>query len=139
MAIAFWQDQYCTGDHQTDREHQDLFALVNTLHDALTQAEHPATLRGILEELASHTLDHFRTEEVLMQNHNYPDYGRHKQSHDRLEAKVRALLQRIEADESALTADIPAFLADWLVHHIKGEDQKMISFLKTQVRDLVSC
>lgn len=139
MTTASWQDQYCTGDLQVDREHQDLFAMVNTLHNALMQAKPPATLRAILEDLACHTLDHFRTEETLMQSHDYPDYGRHKQSHDRLEAKVCALLQRFEQDESVLTVDIPVFLADWLVHHIKGEDQKMILFFRTATRSLSRC
>jgi hemerythrin len=60
---------------------------------------------------------------------NYPDYKRHKLTHDRLLATVNSLLIQIR-DCHTVTIDITQFLMDWLAHHIKGEDQKMIKFLQ---------
>ncbi len=131
MSIADWRDEYCTGHQLVDQEHQTLFALVNSLHNAMMQQADHATLMAILNALASHTSQHFQSEEELMMQIDYPGYSRHKQSHDRLKAKVSHLLRQFNNQEIEISVELTAFLMEWLGHHIKGEDQKMIRFLQT--------
>ena len=133
MSIAYWRNEYCTKNQQIDHEHQELFQMVNQLHDAMLRGEDQSVLKGILETLAIHTIEHFRTEETMMRRHHYPGYERHKQAHDGLKAKVVLLLRKIDCSETAITVELTSFLTEWLVHHIKGEDQKMIQFLRTGV------
>lgn len=130
MSIACWQDEYCTKNEKIDQEHQALFQIVDGLHNAMLRQEPPSVLKAILENLATHTWAHFQTEENLMQIRHYPGYRRHKQVHDRLKTKVTHLLQNIEQPAPAITTDVTSFLTEWLVHHIKGEDQKMIQFFR---------
>uniref|UniRef100_B8HKU6 Hemerythrin-like metal-binding protein n=1 Tax=Cyanothece sp. (strain PCC 7425 / ATCC 29141) TaxID=395961 RepID=B8HKU6_CYAP4 len=132
MAIAYWRDEYCTGHQQVDQEHQTLFTLVNTLHDAMIQQADHATLITLLDTLANHTVQHFQSEEELMVAARYPDYARHKQSHDRLKTKVNNLLSQFNCQEIQISLELTEFLTEWLSHHIKGEDQKMIQFFHTQ-------
>lgn len=127
--IACWQEEYVTGNPQVDGQHQQIFELVNTLHDAVVTGANITVLQELLEDLANHTIEHFQTEEALMMAVNYPDYKRHKLTHDRLLATVNSLLIQIR-DCHTVTIDITQFLMDWLAHHIKGEDQKMIKFLQ---------
>ncbi len=135
MSIAAWRDEYYTGHQLVDQEHQTLFALVNSLHDAMMQQADHATLIAILSALASHTMQHFQSEEDLMMRIDYPGYHRHKQSHDRLKAKVSHLLHQFNQQKIEISVDLTAFLMEWLGHHIKGEDQKMIRFLQTHGHD----
>jgi len=136
MSIAVWQEEYTTGHLQVDREHQELFDLVNGLHQAMMQQCPPSDLELILEQLAIHTIDHFESEEALMQANQYPGYARHKQTHDALKAKVIQLVTRVKQQESSITTDLTQFLAEWLAHHIKGEDQLMIRFFQRQQQHL---
>jgi len=135
MSIACWRNEYCTKNQQIDHEHQELFQIVNRLHDAMLRREDQSVLKGILETLAIHTIEHFQTEEAMMQSHHYPGYGRHKQAHDGLKVKVALLLQKFDHSETAITVGLTSFLTEWLVHHIKGEDQKMIQFFRTPVEN----
>jgi hemerythrin len=133
MPLADWRDDYCTGDVRIDQEHQALFVMVNHLDHAITTAASQSQLQTILSTLATHTIEHFQHEEALMQALSYPGYRRHKQVHDNLLAKVSALLDHVKQPDAALADDLTAFLAEWLAHHIKGEDQTMIHFLQNRV------
>ncbi|MBD2464850.1 hemerythrin family protein [Oscillatoria sp. FACHB-1407] len=133
MPIAFWLDEYCTGNVQVDREHQVLFYIVNSLHEAMMQRATLPIIEDLLRTLATHTIRHFQSEEELMQTHRYPGYDRHKLSHERLKTKVIALVQKFHEQGDGAIDELTGFLAEWLVHHIKGEDQKMIQFFHEQV------
>ena len=129
--IACWQQEYVTGNSQVDGQHQQIFELVNALHDAVVTRKNLYTLQELLGYLANHTIEHFQTEESLMMAVDYPDYDRHKQTHDHLLAKIDNLLLKFrDRDTRVITTEITHFLVEWLAHHIKGEDQKMIQFLQ---------
>lgn len=142
MPIALWKDEYCTGDSRIDQEHQLLFDLVNRLHDAIQRSTQPDELQdefqgkfqALLVTLAAHTADHFEHEEALMQQHAYPGYGRHKQVHDNLQLKIAHLLEQFSRAEVVLKTDLTQFLTEWLAHHIRGEDQKMIQFFQAKAQ-----
>jgi hemerythrin len=131
--IACWQQEYNTGNSQVDRQHQQLFEIVNALHDAVVTKKNVYTIQELLEALANHTIEHFQTEEALMMAVDYPEYDRHKQTHDCLLSKVdRLLLKFRDGNTEAVTTEITQFLTEWLAHHIKGEDKKMIQFFQNQ-------
>ena len=131
--IAFWQQEYNTGNLQVDGQHQQLFEIVNALHDAVVTRKNVYTMQELLEALANNTTEHFQTEEALMMRVDYPDYDRHKQTHDCLLSKVDNLLLKFrDRNTEAVTTEITQFLTEWLAHHIKGEDKKMIQFFQNQ-------
>ncbi|MBD2176022.1 hemerythrin family protein [Pseudanabaena sp. FACHB-1998] len=130
--IAAWHTAYETGNLEVDTQHQELFEIVNSLHDAVITSRDFSVLQEILNCLTNHTVEHFHTEEALMMSANYPDYERHKQIHDYLIAKVVNLLHKFRDREASITTDITQFLTEWLTHHIKGEDQKMIQFFQNK-------
>ncbi len=134
-SIAFWQQEYHTGNTQVDRQHQQIFEIVNALHDAVVTRKNVYTIQELLECLANHTIEHFQTEEALMMAVDYPEYDRHKQTHDHLLSKVDNLLLKFrDRNTAAVTTEITQFLTEWLAHHIKGEDQKMIQFFQNNIR-----
>jgi hemerythrin len=133
--IAFWQQEYHTGNTQVDGQHQQIFEIVNALHDAVVTRKNVYTIQELLECLANHTIEHFQTEEALMMAVDYPEYDRHKQTHDHLLSKVDNLLLKFrDRNTAAVTTEITQFLTEWLAHHIKGEDQKMIQFFQNNIR-----
>jgi hemerythrin len=132
LTIAHWQDDYLTGDTRIDQEHKILFDMVNDLHAAIQTSASATRLKAMMQTMADHTAEHFQHEEALMQAHAYPGYGRHKQVHDNLLEKVSRLLPQFDRPAPVLSDNLTEFLTEWLAHHIRGEDQNMIEFLRNR-------
>ena len=131
MPIAIWSQQYETGHPLVDLQHKMLFDMVNSLHHAIISGHGPGQVAPVLKSLASYTIEHFKTEEGLMSSEGYPEFARHKKAHDDLVGNVKDLLSRLDAKSDVLPAELSRFLADWLNHHIRGEDMPMIKWLNT--------
>ncbi len=132
MPIAYWRDEYKTGNDVLDDQHKHLFKIVNTLHDAMLEGHGRDVLQKTLDELIAYTIEHFRIEEKLMESSHYPDYEEHKAKHDDLKSQVTVLLEKMKQQNNFLSIEVSKFLTNWLIHHIMGSDQKMIKFFKEQ-------
>jgi hemerythrin len=132
MQIPHWSEDYETGFPIIDQQHQQMFTLVADLQEAMVRPADPATLKHLLQALLKDTIAHFTLEEDLMQEHGYPSYEQHKQIHDRLTHKISKVLHRLEAQEdvASVNSELSHFLHQWLVHHIQGQDRKMIQFFR---------
>ncbi|WP_026072254.1 bacteriohemerythrin [Nodosilinea nodulosa] len=133
MTVAVWRDEYRTGHDTIDQQHRDLFAQVNHIY-ALTQTEPQDNLgiRAQLADFAAMAIAHFDLEEALMTQYDYPNFEVHFKTHRALVNKVQALLEKPDRGLDGLPAEVTQVLADWMVHHIRGEDQQMIRFLREQ-------
>ncbi len=132
MSIAEWRDEYCTHHVQIDSQHRQLFDLVNRIHDLiLATPEEFARIVELLHEFAQCAQDHFDLEESLMQSYGYPHFDMHCKVHQRLVNKVTNLLAAADADTLTLET-LTQVLASWMVHHIQGEDQRMIRYFQAQ-------
>ncbi|BAQ61235.1 transcription accessory protein [Geminocystis sp. NIES-3708] len=130
MPIAFWRQEYITGEKIIDMQHQYLFSLINELHDAMIEGKGQEIVGKILDQLVLYTVEHFATEEELMLQYEYPNYLSHKEKHDALKEQVLTLQEKWKNKEEFLTVKVSQFLTDWLIHHIKGEDLNVISHIK---------
>lgn len=132
MAIAAWDDSYRTGDPQVDRQHQELFRMVNDLHDAIVANKGKETLGPTLEKLATYTIQHFQNEEGLMTRVNYPALADHKKKHEDLTNQVKELLINFKSGKLTLSITLSQFLANWLRHHIKEDDTALIKYVQSK-------
>jgi hemerythrin len=134
MPLVAWSDDYCTGDAAIDRQHQDLFTMVNALHDAVVAGRGRDELSATLERLGNYVSAHFQTEERFMQQHAYPDYAAHKAKHDELGQRAAKVIDDYRSGRAVLTIALSRFLAEWLRHHIDGDDKAMIAFFQNRVQ-----
>lgn len=132
MKIAFWRPEYETGFNTVDHQHQHLFDVINRLHQAMSEGHGKEVIQETLAEMIDYTVDHFATEEKLMVEYNYPLYQDHKKIHDRLTRQVKEIADKFANGDRFVTIELSHFLTQWLIHHIKGQDQKMIRFLQEQ-------
>ncbi|AFZ44458.1 hemerythrin-like metal-binding protein [Halothece sp. PCC 7418] len=130
MKIAFWRSEYETGFDTVDQQHQHLFDIINRLHEAMSSGHGREVIEETLEEMINYTIEHFSTEEKLMIKAHYPLYKEHKQIHDQLTQEVQEIAEKVAQREHLITVEVSHFLTQWLIHHIKGEDLKMIRFLR---------
>ncbi|MEB3274205.1 MAG: bacteriohemerythrin [Prochlorothrix sp.] len=128
--VAPWSDDYLTGDTLIDSQHQNLFRLVNELHALMQGGTTGTIVKERLEELMDCTLEHFDMEEDRMAALGYPNLESHCKRHTALRERIQSALVKVKQDETMIPLDVSYCLSEWMVHHIKGEDQRMIQFFR---------
>jgi hemerythrin len=129
MALWNWSPEYSVEEDSLDRQHQELFRMLNDLHDAMKEGTGAQAAPGILKNLVQYVLEHFACEEALMAQAGYPDLARHKAEHDKLTDELAQILQDFESGKVALSMKLLQFLRTWLQDHILGCDKKYAPFL----------
>lgn len=135
MSLAQWKPEYVTGNSKVDEQHKYLFEIINRLHTAMLEGYTKDVIKNTLEDLLKYTVEHFTMEELLMLYHRYPLYVEHKQKHTILTDKLKDLCDRFDDKNRSINLKLLQFLNQWLAHHIKGEDQKLIKFLKEKQQE----
>ncbi|TCS61333.1 bacteriohemerythrin [Varunaivibrio sulfuroxidans] len=123
MTLIHWNKQLEIGIPFVDTDHRVLVNLLNQLHSCVDQREELTVLDSVLSTLLEYTNYHFRREEKLLEICAYPLLEEHKDSHRLLEGEVRDLCRVFRYNrETVKSDDVKAFLNQWLLEHIMGED-----------------
>jgi hemerythrin len=93
-------------------------------------------LDTLLNELVTHTQQHFAEEEQAMQVGNFPPYPMHKMEHDRVLAELtqRVAAWQAQRDAVALRQFLECALTEWFTHHVSMMDFVTARYLTTQVK-----
>jgi hemerythrin len=129
-----WDSTLETGYEKVDNQHKQLVLTLNKLIDASVAGKDDEEIFKVLDFLTGYTIMHFRTEEELMTKFEYPDFYVHKQYHDDFKVTVGDFNQRIidEGPSKGLVHVVTSAIGDWLVNHIKGDDFRMASYIKSK-------
>ena len=123
MALIKWTPSLSVGLTILDADHIILVGIVNQLYDAMTEGHGEELVKPILSTMRQYTDYHFRREESLMKENNYPKYEEHKRHHEILVQTLDGFMDRYAKDmKSVTTTEISRFLQAWLVNHIQNID-----------------
>lgn len=120
-----WNSTFSIGVEKIDGQHKRLFELATRLEQELAGQQAAKTVGEALKFLVDYTIYHFKDEESLMAQINYPDLEAHQTLHKQLIDKVRAILLDVRAGRLPTVADMTNFLFQWIVEHIEQEDKKV--------------
>jgi len=132
MAIFSWDDTLSVKVRQFDDQHKKLVDLINQLHDAMKVGKGKDVLGKTLKSLADYTQSHFTAEELLMRQHNYPNFEKHKKEHNQLILKVNDLQKKLQEGSTVLSQEVFVFLKEWVVTHIQVMDKEYGPFLNSK-------
>lgn len=125
-----WNPAFAIGNSHIDSEHQKLFALVNDLAQTRTAGAQQYTLAGvILDQLVQYPDYHFKTEEALMEQVEYPDLAKHRALHETIRQTIRDYRKDFLKSEREISGDFCAFLCDWLDTHLLKVDQELKNYI----------
>lgn len=124
MAVIRWRDTYDTGVEAVDLEHRKLVELIEAMHTSIRDNEPQETVEQVINEIAEYTQDHFKNEESLMQNEQYPELDEHKIEHRTLIEEVAVFKERLLNNFPDGRQDFYRFLREWLINHILDSDKK---------------
>jgi len=134
MSIIAWKDLLRLDHEIIDRQHLELFDIVNALCDAVRQGNGAAekVLGHTIARLCEYARTHFVAEEQLMVAADYPGLQRHKRAHDSLLSMLDELETRLRFGDSRMASQLLSFLmGDWLGHHIVVEDKAFADFVES--------
>jgi hemerythrin len=127
--IFQWRMEYSTNVQEIDKDHEELFKNANRLYEAIRSGERRAFLGETLAFLIHYTQEHFRREERLMEEYDYPGKEKHMEKHRHLISEVIEMDRRYKAREIDMDNEFVNFLKDWVINHILTEDRKCGPFL----------
>lgn len=121
MTIVQWGPALEIGITEIDYQHRNLVSMLNALHNAVDAGEPREHLGEILEELDLYVINHFATEERVMERLNFEFIEQHKLEHRDLALAVQRHREAFARGEDS-AQELLQFLINWLLTHIAGSD-----------------
>lgn len=121
MTIVNWNTALEIGIAEIDYQHRNLVSMLNALHNAIEAGESREHLGEVLEELDLYVINHFATEERLMERIHFEFADSHKEEHLKLNHQVQAFRNAFSREECSAD-EVLQFLIRWLLAHIAGSD-----------------
>ena len=128
---AAWRDELALGIPAMDEDHRRILDLVQALFEALVRRADENVINNAVVELVNFTCAHFEREERSMVVHAYPDYEQHKAEHTKLTEEISKIIALVKQENSpTISEPLLSFMAEWVILHTKGADQKFARYLK---------
>jgi len=126
-----WSDALMIGHPIIDYDHQMLVNICNELHHAVKFNQGDAEVKQSLGRLVQYVETHFRREEALFMDSNYPHKEKHLKNHRDIEKLMRGFQTAYEHDPASVDLDkLLNFLKEWLVKHIGKLDKSYIPYVE---------
>lgn len=141
MALFEWDSIYSVGDEFIDNQHKRLFQIANRFYNAYQARQARTVLGSIFDELIDYTILHFKDEEELLRQHNFPEFHQHKRNHEKLIGLVSRYKEQFEQGDEGIETRVLDFLKLWLNGHIMGMDRQYKPYIaessiRTNVRPM---
>ena len=124
-----WRPDFELGIPEIDGQHRKIVELINTLNDAFMKDQTKTVVGRILDEMADYADYHFKTEEKLFKDKNFPFAKEHIAQHQGFIKKVQDYKRQFEAGTS-VTFRVLVFLRKWLTDHILDSDREYVDIVK---------
>lgn len=122
-------DDYLVGIELVDREHRELFKIVdkaNRLVKSYNALSGYDNIMEILNELKEYTIEHFSDEEEYMESINYEGLAAQKRAHEAFIDKLANIdLDAVDNNPQEYLQELLEFLLGWLINHILNTDKKI--------------
>jgi hemerythrin len=127
-----WSDSFAVGVEAIDRQHRELFARIDGLMSAMSQAKGREVVADLLLFLGEYVQVHFADEEELMRRRGYPGLEGHVAQHRGFAATFAQLRERLSQSGPtvALTIELNNKVCGWAVKHVLGSDRALGAFLQ---------
>ena len=128
-------DNLKTGIEIVDRQHGTLIMMLEQLKSLPDTDDSLDEIVTFIHFLSSYAGVHFKTEEELMEQYQYPDIEHHKKEHATLIEDVKGMIAALEnpVEKIFIQEDTVAHVENWVIHHIRDTDLKMGEFLRTKM------
>lgn len=128
--LFLWRKSYEIGVAEIDMQHRRLVGMINELSDAMMERRGQRAVKHVLAELKDFIVEHFETEESVMEKSGYPDLPQHRIKHVELTRQVLEFREKARGDQQLEASELLDFLCDWLRNHMMVFDKEVGKYLK---------
>lgn len=128
---AEFDESLVTGNEMIDGQHKELIQKINDLLDSCEENGGKAAAVRMLNFLADYTEFHFKAEEKLQEEIEYPGIQEHKKKHEEFIRTVEELHEMLEEEEGpseAFVEQVNKNVIEWLYGHIKSFDRSVAEY-----------
>ncbi len=125
-----WDSSYEVGIEKVDKQHKHLVGLTNELYNACLgeKGELEEKFKEVMKELVEYVMIHFKDEEAIMEEIDYPDIAEHKQKHEKFVKEILVSVNAYKNGKQFVPNAFVRFLRDWLFNHILLTDKEMAKY-----------
>ena len=125
-----WDASYEVGIEKVDKQHKHLVSLTNELYNACLgeKGELEEKFKEVMKELVEYVMIHFKDEEAIMEEIDYPDIAEHKQKHEKFVKEILVSVNAYKNGKQFVPNAFVRFLRDWLFNHILLTDKEMAKY-----------
>jgi hemerythrin len=116
-----WDDSYNLGIPTIDRQHFELYNMLNELYSAMQQGQGRPVAAAIMTHLSSHIRNHFAEEEKTLRHLNSPLYQQCCRKHAEDLAEIHQFLHDNNPSDPATVIDLLYLLDHLLDGHIAAD------------------
>jgi len=127
-----WSDSYELGIKKIDKQHKQLFILVERLETLKDDRYFREEMRNILYEFREYMVVHFRDEEEYMEGIGFPELQRHKELHKKIIDAVSDIMHK-SSNLYIIKSKLKFMAKRVIVNHIINEDMKIKEYQVNQV------
>jgi hemerythrin len=130
-----WNPRLKLGVESIDSQHQTIVERIHRLEIAMDSQYESVSLARLEEAhtfLKEYVTTHFREEEQMMKEGNYPDLEAHKLLHHSFEKELVKFRENLNTGGliTYATIQLVNYLSKWFIDHISNEDPKYVPYLK---------
>ncbi len=126
MAKTIWTSNLNTGIETIDKQHKMIVEYINQLDDAKTGGVNNSLVAKVIDKLVGYTASHFKYEERLLEEANYPFLKAHRNVHEIFIKRLNDYQERFRLGED-ISGELHAMMFNWLFGHIKHDDMDYVS------------
>ncbi|HTX80178.1 MAG TPA: bacteriohemerythrin [Longilinea sp.] len=124
-----WSEQFSVGVEELDHQHRRLIQLINRLLSPQEPVDtRSEAISDTLLAMTRYAEEHFKTEEALMQEYDYPGLEDQQRRHRAYRKKTVDLSVDTMYGMDSVPETLLTYLRDWWVQHILEEDMKYKDF-----------
>jgi len=125
-----WTDSFSVGVALLDEQHRKLIDMLNKMIKAPAATTRSETVADVLADMTNYAEEHFKSEEKLMLEHDYPHLDAHIQQHRGFQEKAARLCFATVKGQTSVPHELLEYLQQWLIHHILQTDMAFRPFFE---------
>jgi len=125
-----------TGNAEIDEQHKEWIEKINKLLSCCEEGGGKVEAIKMLDYMADYTDFHFKAEEKLQEEVEYPSLDEHRKKHDEFRKAVGELYEMLQEEEGpseAFVAAVKKNVVQWLIGHIKSFDVSVASYINMKL------
>lgn len=125
-----------TGNREIDEQHKEWINRINNLLGGCEGRGCKVESIKMLDYMAEYADFHFKEEEKLQEEVEYPALDEHKKKHDEFRKAVGELYEMLQEEEGPSPAFVEAVrknVVQWLVNHIQSFDVSVASYINMKL------